>query len=249
MFLSIPNCDFNTYWVPCTWFIHVLQDTKAENPNLDPIGVKLIMEVHTQGDFRGKLRSALYPLHDCELMLLVFQQFNEFRAKCGLLWSYDWISIPLVYTQVPDQEKGCNSPFFSRSILTESKLVAGCNAGDILVFCCRHRWTSVHRRSAREKDANESRRLCTSIYNTTIFFLHGLVEGKRGNNVYKIKYVYQIGEWVNFPNVLCAQGGIFTEIGITIIKSMSQFSHCFTVLSPSIFVLQSLKNLKLKPYL
>lgn len=45
MFLSIPNCDFNTYWVPCTWFIHVLQEIKAENPNIDPIGVKLIMEV------------------------------------------------------------------------------------------------------------------------------------------------------------------------------------------------------------
>lgn len=28
------------------------------------------------------------------------QEFNEFRSKCGLLWSYDWVSIPLVYTQV-----------------------------------------------------------------------------------------------------------------------------------------------------
>lgn len=32
--------------------------------------------------------------------LRVSQEFNEFRAKCGLLWSYDWISIPLAYTQV-----------------------------------------------------------------------------------------------------------------------------------------------------
>ncbi|GIX91519.1 bestrophin-2 [Caerostris extrusa] len=28
------------------------------------------------------------------------EEFNDFRSKCGLLWSYDWISIPLVYTQV-----------------------------------------------------------------------------------------------------------------------------------------------------
>ncbi|KAG7202965.1 hypothetical protein KM043_010102 [Ampulex compressa] len=28
------------------------------------------------------------------------EEFNEFRSKCGLLWSYDWVSIPLVYTQV-----------------------------------------------------------------------------------------------------------------------------------------------------
>lgn len=71
IFLAVPNNEFNTYWIPCAWFIHVLKDTKAENPNLDSMGVKLIME-----------------------------EFNEFRAKCGLLWSYDWISIPLVYTQV-----------------------------------------------------------------------------------------------------------------------------------------------------
>ena len=28
------------------------------------------------------------------------QEFCEFRAKCGLLWCYDWVSIPMVYTQV-----------------------------------------------------------------------------------------------------------------------------------------------------
>ncbi|CAL4119896.1 unnamed protein product, partial [Meganyctiphanes norvegica] len=27
-------------------------------------------------------------------------EFNEFRTKCGILWCYDWVSIPLVYTQV-----------------------------------------------------------------------------------------------------------------------------------------------------
>lgn len=30
----------------------------------------------------------------------ILQEFSEFRTKCGLLWSYDWVSIPLVYTQV-----------------------------------------------------------------------------------------------------------------------------------------------------
>lgn len=30
----------------------------------------------------------------------MLQELNEFRTKCGLLWSYDWVSIPLVYTQV-----------------------------------------------------------------------------------------------------------------------------------------------------
>ena len=30
----------------------------------------------------------------------IAQEFCEFRAKCGLLWCYDWVSIPMVYTQV-----------------------------------------------------------------------------------------------------------------------------------------------------
>ena len=34
------------------------------------------------------------------LIILIFQEFCEFRAKCGLLWCYDWVSIPMVYTQV-----------------------------------------------------------------------------------------------------------------------------------------------------
>ncbi|KAK8748044.1 hypothetical protein OTU49_016283 [Cherax quadricarinatus] len=67
----VPNKEFNTYWVPCTWFTALLKDIKAQKRIPDPMGVKHIME-----------------------------EFNEFRQKCGMLWSYDWVSIPLVYTQV-----------------------------------------------------------------------------------------------------------------------------------------------------
>lgn len=31
---------------------------------------------------------------------LSLQELNNYRAKCSLLFHYDWISIPLVYTQV-----------------------------------------------------------------------------------------------------------------------------------------------------
>nr|XP_031831442.1 bestrophin-4-like isoform X1 [Nomia melanderi]XP_031831443.1 bestrophin-4-like isoform X1 [Nomia melanderi]XP_031831444.1 bestrophin-4-like isoform X1 [Nomia melanderi]XP_031831445.1 bestrophin-4-like isoform X1 [Nomia melanderi]XP_031831446.1 bestrophin-4-like isoform X1 [Nomia melanderi]XP_031831447.1 bestrophin-4-like isoform X1 [Nomia melanderi]XP_031831448.1 bestrophin-4-like isoform X1 [Nomia melanderi]XP_031831450.1 bestrophin-4-like isoform X1 [Nomia melanderi] len=71
LFLAVPSLEFNTYWIPCTWFINLLKEARENQRILDPQGIKLIME-----------------------------EFNEFRTKCGLLWSYDWISIPLVYTQV-----------------------------------------------------------------------------------------------------------------------------------------------------
>ncbi|KAK1132729.1 hypothetical protein K0M31_014106 [Melipona bicolor] len=71
LFLAVPSIEFNTYWIPCTWFINLLKEARQNHRIPDPQGLKLIME-----------------------------EFNEFRTKCGLLWSYDWISIPLVYTQV-----------------------------------------------------------------------------------------------------------------------------------------------------
>lgn len=71
MLNSVPSTEFNTFWIPCTWFINLLREAKQECRITDSNGMKLIME-----------------------------EFNEFRSKCGLLWSYDWISIPLVYTQV-----------------------------------------------------------------------------------------------------------------------------------------------------
>lgn len=32
--------------------------------------------------------------------MLFHQELNKYRAKCSMLFHYDWISIPLVYTQV-----------------------------------------------------------------------------------------------------------------------------------------------------
>ncbi|KAL4130655.1 hypothetical protein QTP88_008068 [Uroleucon formosanum] len=71
VFYSLPKVEFNTYWVPCTWFVSLLKEAKKSKRIDDSEGVRLIM-----------------------------QEFIDFRTKCGFLWSYDWISIPLAYTQV-----------------------------------------------------------------------------------------------------------------------------------------------------
>ncbi|XP_032676145.1 bestrophin-4-like isoform X2 [Odontomachus brunneus] len=71
LYQSVPSVEFNTYWIPCTWFVNLLKEARRNNRLPDAQGLKIIME-----------------------------EFNDFRTKCGLLWSYDWVSIPLVYTQV-----------------------------------------------------------------------------------------------------------------------------------------------------
>lgn len=42
---SVPSTEFNTFWIPCTWFISLLREAKQECFVVDSSGLKLIMEV------------------------------------------------------------------------------------------------------------------------------------------------------------------------------------------------------------
>ncbi|XP_057381066.1 bestrophin-2-like [Daphnia carinata] len=63
--------DVSLYWLPGLWFAQNLQEAFMKGHIKDTYAVNLIME---------------------ELL--------DFRGKCGTLWTYSWISIPLIYTQV-----------------------------------------------------------------------------------------------------------------------------------------------------
>lgn len=45
VFYSLPKVEFNTYWIPCTWFITLLKEAKKSKRIDNAEGVKLIMEV------------------------------------------------------------------------------------------------------------------------------------------------------------------------------------------------------------
>ncbi|XP_006769323.1 PREDICTED: bestrophin-4 [Myotis davidii] len=63
--------DFNKYWVPCVWFTNLAARARSDGRIRDDIALCLLLE-----------------------------ELNKYRAKCSMLFHYDWISIPLVYTQV-----------------------------------------------------------------------------------------------------------------------------------------------------
>ncbi|KAK1786262.1 hypothetical protein P4O66_017963 [Electrophorus voltai] len=63
--------DFNKYWMPLTWFANLASQAREEGRVKDDIALRLLMD-----------------------------ELNNYRAKCSMLFHYDWISIPLVYTQV-----------------------------------------------------------------------------------------------------------------------------------------------------
>ncbi|KAG2461848.1 BEST2 protein, partial [Polypterus senegalus] len=66
--------DFNKYWIPLAWFTNLAAQARREGRVRDDVALRLLMD-----------------------------ELNNYRAKCSMLFHYDWISIPLVYTQVAEQ--------------------------------------------------------------------------------------------------------------------------------------------------
>ncbi|CAI9738045.1 Hypothetical predicted protein [Octopus vulgaris] len=65
------QCKYHKFWVPLTWANNVLVTARREERIESDWGLRMII-----------------------------QQLSDFRDKCSLLFVYDWITIPLVYTQV-----------------------------------------------------------------------------------------------------------------------------------------------------
>ncbi|KAK6011624.1 hypothetical protein OSTOST_23284, partial [Ostertagia ostertagi] len=57
-------------WVPSQWFCQLAATARKEGRIHDDLHLKSLID-------------------DC----------LEYRGQCGMIWSYDWISVPLVYTQ------------------------------------------------------------------------------------------------------------------------------------------------------
>lgn len=65
------ECQYNKFWVPLVWANGVLTRARKEGRIESEIGFRLVIEY-----------------------------IADFRDKCSLCFVYDWITIPLVYTQV-----------------------------------------------------------------------------------------------------------------------------------------------------
>ncbi|KAK6047117.1 bestrophin-3 domain protein [Cooperia oncophora] len=59
------------WWVPSQWFCQLAATARKEGRIHDDLHLKSLID-------------------DC----------LEYRGQCGMIWSYDWISVPLVYTQL-----------------------------------------------------------------------------------------------------------------------------------------------------
>ncbi|XP_063294586.1 bestrophin-1 [Pelobates fuscus] len=78
-FMTVAECtklekivsSHNKFWIPCVWFANLAVIARTE----------------------GRIR-------DNVVLQLILKELISLRTKCGRLFGYDWVSIPLVYTQV-----------------------------------------------------------------------------------------------------------------------------------------------------
>ncbi|GFY76122.1 bestrophin-1 [Trichonephila inaurata madagascariensis] len=97
MLNSVPSTEFNTFWIPCTWFINLLREAKQECRITDSNGLKLIMEVVTLATYaffgacifgRQYVDAPDKPDHNFELYIPIFTIFQLFFYMGLLKVSY-----------------------------------------------------------------------------------------------------------------------------------------------------------------
>lgn len=90
--------DVNLYWLPGLWFAQNLQSAFMRGHITDTYAVKHIMEVYLLFNLNQRIVAVF--LASLWKIKTDFQELLDFRGKCVTLWTYSWISIPLIYTQV-----------------------------------------------------------------------------------------------------------------------------------------------------
>lgn len=75
LFLAVPSSEFNTYWIPCTWFINLLKDARQNQRTPDPQGLKLIMEVRKKSVYNCLIRTG----NKLKLFIIIIIINNTYR--------------------------------------------------------------------------------------------------------------------------------------------------------------------------
>lgn len=82
----------NKYFVPLVWTTSLLTRARREGLIKDDFAMKTLIDVYFSNSFSENEQFVIHFFHK--------QEVNDFRGRLGMLLSYDWVSVPLVYTQV-----------------------------------------------------------------------------------------------------------------------------------------------------
>lgn len=111
---------------------------------------------------------------------------NRYRSWCSLLFGYDWVGIPLVYTQVSNTVHVTSvsaRPLphllgWPGRALTGFLSVPGCHSGRLHLLLCVPDWTPVFGSHRRLRGA-WLRSLHSDLYSSTILLLCWMAQGNR----------------------------------------------------------------------
>lgn len=94
----------NKFWVPCMWFVSLALRARTEGRINNDVALTAILTVRLQAFSLCRPKERGYHIFFLMFLSVLFsvcvQELNSLRAKCMKLYGYDWISLPLVYTQV-----------------------------------------------------------------------------------------------------------------------------------------------------
>lgn len=120
------------------------------------------------------------------------QELNNYRSKCSMLFHDDWISIPLVYTQVKliwQISHGCSSVWSSHFCLD-----AGSDCGCVLLFYILPNWAAVCETWWRQ---NSSGPLYPHFHSTGVLLLRWLVKGM----IAGLRAYFVLHNWFDFSKM------------------------------------------------
>lgn len=119
--------------------------------------------------------------------LFLTQEMNRYRSWCSLLFGYDWVGIPLVYTQVSNALhvtfiSACSLRHWlwaTSAVLSLGFLsIPGCHSGCLHLLFCVPDWTPVFGSHRRLRWA-WLRSLHSNLYSPTILLLCRMAQGSQ----------------------------------------------------------------------
>lgn len=83
----------NKYFVPLVWTTSLLTRARREGLVKDDFALKTLIDVRISISFEKRVNIIVSNFFNKK-------EVNDFRGRLGTLLNYDWVSVPLVYTQV-----------------------------------------------------------------------------------------------------------------------------------------------------
>ena len=90
LFQVVPCNEFNTYWIPCTWFVYRIQEAAKKGKLLNDYAIETIMRVRVMGPYIRRCTVQRLVTYFHELLTIAFTFIGILRVSIKM-----WTSLVL----------------------------------------------------------------------------------------------------------------------------------------------------------